>query len=123
MTHSPNKGRTMGIAMLLYMGMVAAFGLSSVFPLSFAILVVAGIGWSMMITLNQTLLQTHVEDAYRGRVLALHSMVGGFTPFGNLAMGVSAATFGVQASVVTFALMGFTCAAVLGLGSRRIREL
>ena len=72
----------------------------------------------MMVTLNQTLLQSHVEDVYRGRVLALYSMVGGFTPFGNLAMGVSAATFGVQASVVAFALMGFTLAAVLGLHGR-----
>jgi MFS family permease len=123
MSHSPHKGRTMSVAMLLYMGMVAAFGMSTVFPVSFLILVLAGVGWSMMVTLNQTLLQSHVEDVYRGRVLALHSMVGGFTPFGNLAMGITAATFGVQASVVAFAMIGFTCAAILGLGSRRIREL
>jgi MFS family permease len=123
MTHSRHKGRIMGIAMLLYMGMVAAFGISTFFPLSFAILVIAGIGWSMMVTLNQTLLQTHVDHAYRGRVLSLHAMVGGFTPFGNLAMGLSAGSFGVQASVTAFALAGFACAAVLAVGSRRIRGL
>jgi len=123
MTHSRVKGRTMGVAMLLYTGMVAAFGLSTFFPLSFAILVLAGIGWSMMVTLNQTLLQTYVDDAYRGRVLSLHSMVGGFTPFGNLGMGVSAGLFGVQASVVAFALAGFAASAVLAVGSRRIRGL
>ncbi len=123
MTHSAHKGRTMIAASLLYMGMVAAFGLSTVFPLSFAILVVAGIGWSMMITLNQTLLQTHVEDAYRGRVLALYTMANGLMPFGTLALGTSAAHFGVQASVFTFALMGMTATVILGLGSRRVREL
>jgi MFS family permease len=123
MTQSRWKGRTMGFAMLLYMGMVFLFALSTVFVLSFAILVVAGVGWSMMVTLNQTLLQINVEDAYRGRVLSLYSMAGGFTPFGNLAMGVSADAFGVQAAVAAFALTGFAFAAVLGLGSRRVRAL
>lgn len=123
MTHSPHKGRTMIAASMLYMGMVAAFGLSTVFPVSFAILVVAGIGWSMMVTLNQTLLQTHVEDIYRGRVLALYTMANGLMPFGTLAMGTTAAHFGVQGAVVVFALVGLTFTAVLGLGSRRVREL
>ena len=123
MTHSRKKGRTMGIAALLYMGMVALFALSTIFALSFAILVVAGVGWSMMVTLNQTLLQINIEDAFRGRVLSLYSMAGGFTPFGNLAMGASADAFGVQAAVAVFALTGFAFAAVLGLGSKRVRAL
>ena len=123
MTHSRWKGRTMGIASLLYMGMVFLFALSTIFALSFAILVVAGVGWSMMVTLNQTLLQINVEDAFRGRVLSLYSMAGGFTPFGNLAMGASADAFGVQAAVAVFALTGFAFAAVLGLGSKRVRAL
>lgn len=123
MTRSRWKGRTMGAAALLYMGMVALFALSTVFLLSFGILIVAGVGWSMMVTLNQTLLQINVDDAFRGRVLALYSMAGGFTPFGNLAMGASADAFGVQAAVVAFALTGFTVAAVLGIGSARVRRL
>jgi MFS family permease len=123
MTHSAHKGRTMIAASLLYMGMVAAFGLSTVFPLSFIILVIAGIGWSMMVTLNQTLLQIHVEDAYRGRVLALYTMANGLMPFGTLALGTSAAHFGVQVSVVVFAVGGFALTAALGFGSRRIRQL
>ncbi|MDO8615829.1 MAG: MFS transporter [Dehalococcoidia bacterium] len=123
MSHSRWKGRTMGAAALLYMGMVVLFALSTVFLLSFAILIVAGLGWSMMVTLNQTILQMGVEDAFRGRVLALYSMAGGFTPFGNLAMGASADAYGVQAAVVAFALVGFALAAVLGLGSARVRRL
>ncbi len=123
MTHSRHKGRAMGIASLLYMAMVALFALSTVFVLSFGILVVAGVGWSMMVTLNQTLLQLNVAGEYRGRVLSLYSMAGGFTPFGNLGMGASADAFGVQASVFAFALAGFVCAALLGLGSRRMRGL
>lgn len=123
MSGSKWKGRAMGAAALLYMGMVAVFALSTVFVLSFAILVLAGIGWSMMVTLNQTLLQINVEDAFRGRVLALYTMAGGLTPFGNLAMGASADYFGVQGAVFVFAVTGFSLAAILGLGSARVRRL
>ncbi len=123
MANSRWKGRTMAGAALLYMGMVFLFALSTIFLLSFAILIVAGVGWSMMVTLNQTLLQVNVEDAFRGRVLSLYTMAGGFTPFGNLTMGVSADAFGVQAAVAAFALTGFAFAAVLGLGSARVRRL
>ncbi len=120
---SRRKGLTMALAACAYMSMVFVFSLSTVFMLSFAILVVAGIGWSMMVTLNQTLLQLHVEDAFRGRVLSLYTMAGGFTPFGNLAMGSSASHFGVQPAVATFALIAFGLVVVLGLGSARIRRL
>jgi len=123
MSRSRWKGRAMGGAALLYMGMVALFALSTVFLLSFAILVVAGIGWSMMVTLNQTLLQMNVEDAFRGRVLSLYTMAGGLTPFGNLTMGLSAEQFGVQASVAAFALTGFVLAGALGIAAPRVRRL
>ncbi|MEX1193723.1 MAG: MFS transporter [Dehalococcoidia bacterium] len=123
MSESRWKGRTMGFASLLYMGMVFCFALSTVFVLSFAILVVAGVGWSMMVTLNQTLLQINVADAYRGRALSLYSMASGTTPFGNLAMGSAAGEFGVQAAVAVFALTGLACSVILGIGSKRVRAL
>ncbi len=62
-------------------------------------------------------------DEFRGRVLGQYSMAGGPTPFGNLGMGAAADTIGGQASVVIFELTGFAFAAVLGLGSARVRRL
>ncbi len=123
MASSKWKGRAMGGASLLYMAMVALFAVSTWFPLSFAILVIAGVGWSMMVTLNQTLLQLNLADAFRGRVLSLYTMAGGLSPFGNLAVGASADRFGPQESVVVFALAGFALAAIIGLGSRSVRNL
>lgn len=123
MSESRWKGRAMGAAALFYMGMVVLFALSTVFLLSFAILVVAGVGWSMMVTLNQTLLQMNVADEFRGRVLSLYSMSNGLMPFGNLTMGASADAFGVQAAVIVFAVTGFVLAGILGLGSERVRRL
>jgi MFS family permease len=123
MGDGPGKGRTMALAAVGYMSMVFLFALSTVFLLSFAILIVAGIGWCMMVTLNQTLLQIHVADAYRGRVLSLYTMVGGLTPFGVLAMGAAADTVGAQVAVAAFALTGAALAAFVGLASPRIRRL
>jgi MFS family permease len=119
-----NKGRVMSVAALLYMGMVACFAASPWFPLSFALLIVGGVGWSMMAILNQILLQLQIaDDAVRGRVMAFYTMSGGLTPFGNLAMGAIAGPAGVQAAVAAFAMTGFVLAGYLGLGSARIRRL
>ncbi len=123
MTNSRWKGRTMGAAACLYMACVTLFAFSNVFLLSFAILCVAGVGWSMMVTLNQTLLQLKVEDAYRARTLSLYSMAAGSTPFGNLGIGLTADIFGVQAAVAGFALTALTLATVLGIGSADVRRL
>ena len=119
-----NKGRVMSVAALLYMGMVACFAASPWFPLSFALLIIGGVGWSMMAILNQILLQLQIaDDAVRGRVMAFYTMSGGLTPFGNLALGAVAGPAGVQAAVAAFAMTGFVLAGYLGLGSRRIRRL
>lgn len=119
-----NKGLVMSIAALAYMGLVACFAASIWFPLSFSILIFAGVGWSMMAILNQILLQLHIaDDAMRGRVMTFYTMSNGLTPFGNLGMGIAADYAGVQMAVAAFALAGFVCAAYLGVGSRRIRGL
>jgi len=119
-----NKGRVMSVAALLYMGMVAFFAVSPWFPLSFALLIIGGVGWSMMAILNQILLQLQIaDDAVRGRVMAFYTMSGGLTPFGNLALGAVAGPAGVQGAVAAFAMTGFVLAGYLGLGSARIRRL
>jgi predicted MFS family arabinose efflux permease len=123
MSNSERKGLVMGLSACFYMIMVTLFALSSVFILSFIILIVAGVGWSMMVTLNQTLLQLNVADEYRGRVISLYTMAAGVTPFGNLSMGALADAQGVRVAVASFAMTGFALAAVLGIGSRRVRAL
>ncbi|MEX2159775.1 MAG: MFS transporter [Dehalococcoidia bacterium] len=123
MTNSKYKGRLMGISALVYMGLVAVFAASMWFALSFVVLIGAGIGWSMMVTLNQTLLQLHLADEFRGRVLAFYTMANGLTPFGSLALGSTADRFGVQQAIAAFALTGFVLAGYLGLGSARVRRL
>jgi MFS family permease len=118
-----SRGKTMALAALLYMGMVLAFSFSRAFGLSFAILVVAGIGWSLFVILNQTLLQLNLDDAFQGRGMALYSMAGGLTPFGNLGLGTASQRFGVPHSVAAFAATGLVLVAFAGIASRKIRRL
>jgi len=118
-----SRGKTMAMTALLYMGMVLAFSFSRLFVLSFAILVVAGIGWSLFVTLNQTLLQLNLDDAFQGRGMALYSMAGGLTPFGSLGLGAASQQFGVPHSVAVFAATGLVLAALAGVASRKIRRL
>jgi hypothetical protein len=56
-------------------------------------------------------------------MVSLYRMASGVTPFGNLGMGTAAHEFGVQNAVAGFAVTAFMCAAVLGIGSRRVRAL
>jgi MFS family permease len=117
------KGLAMTLAAALYMGMVALFSQSALLPLSFACLVVAGVGWSLMVGLNQALVQLRLPEEMRGRGLGLYNLGPGLGPLGNLAMGGSAQWLGVQTAVASFALSGLGLALLLGLGSRQVRQL
>ncbi|MER3420551.1 MAG: hypothetical protein C4290_08535 [Chloroflexota bacterium] len=106
-----------------YMTMVAAFACSPWFLLAFACLVAAGVANSIQNTLNNTLIQLAVSDAYRGRVSALYFMTGGLTPFGSLAMGTAITTLGPQPAVAAFALTAAAVIAALSATSPRLRRL
>ena len=81
------RGRTMLLTALAFGLLVVAFAQSRWLPL--ALLFVVGIGLSdaAYATLNGTLVQTTVDDAYRGRVMALYSLLWGLTPIGSLEEG------------------------------------
>jgi MFS family permease len=94
----------------------AGFGVSLVlfsqsrwFWLSVALLV--PVGFSMMVQMGSTntLIQAMVPDRYRGRVMAVYSMMFmGMAPFGALLAGVLAGSIGAPATV---ALGGAACMA------------
>ncbi len=117
------KGMAMGGAALLYMGMVALFAQSRWPAFAFATLVTGGMGWSMMVSLNQTLVQLHLGDAFRGRGLSLYNLGSGLTPLGNLAMGGVAHMIGVPMAVTSFALAAMALSAAVGLASAQVRKL
>jgi MFS family permease len=92
---------------LLIVAGVGLFGLTIVFYalsanviLSCLLIGLLGLIASTYATLNDTLVQTLVDDAYRGRVLSVYSMLWGLTPIGGLIGGAMANVVGVQAALV-----------------------
>src|SRR5204863_134529 len=86
-------------------------------PLSVAALV--GVGWGGMVLYNSanTLLQLHVPDALRGRVMSIYSLIMfGEMPLGALWAGTLAQFIGAPQTLVVSALI----ALVFGHGARFI---
>jgi MFS family permease len=118
------KGAISSVALVAYMTMILAFSFSRLYYLSLFLLIVAGLGLVVFTTFNQTLLQMHVEDEYRGRVLALYSLAQGLSPFGSLAMGFVASEFlGTPHTISAFCIAAMVLALLSGLGSKEIRGL
>lgn len=101
-------GRVIVAATLLFGIGLIVFSLVSVFWLSLLLLVVVGCGWMVLIAASNTALQTLVENAMRGRVMSLFSMMlVGLAPFGSLIAGWTADQIGAPLVV---AVGGGLCA-------------
>jgi MFS family permease len=74
---------------------VLCFALSQNVYLSLVIIFLLGLIVAFYGTLSDTLLQTKLDENYRGRVLAVYSMFWGLTPIGALEAGWLANRYGV----------------------------
>jgi MFS family permease len=99
------------------------FGLSHNFYLSCTILFVQGVLADLYGSMNDTLVQTVTEDAYRGRVMAVYSMIWGLTPIGNLEGGTLAYFFGVQVALATNGVLVVCFGLLLWRFLHRVRRL
>ncbi len=83
-----------------------------------------GMGLVVFSTFNQTLLQLHVEDDYRGRVLSLYAMAQGLNALGALMMGFVASQFlGTAHAIAAFCVVALVLAAASGVASKEIRSV
>lgn len=81
-------------ALLMGSGLLG-FSLSTYLPLSLACLFAVGLGGILQVASSNTIIQTLVEDAKRGRVMSIFTMSFlGMTPFGNLMAGSLAEKIG-----------------------------
>jgi MFS family permease len=119
-----HRGAIASVALLVYMTMILSFSFSRHYYLSLLLLIMGGMGLVIFSTFNQTLLQLHVEDDYRGRVLSLYTMSQGLNPLGALVMGFVASEFlGTPHAIAAFCILAMVLAAASGLASREIRSL
>jgi MFS family permease len=90
-------GRLLQRAAYAFSILLIALALSSSVWLSAALLVTVGFTMILNNAVSNTLLQTIVPDAFRGRVMAAYALVFiGFSPIGQLLGGMVASRFGVQ---------------------------
>lgn len=109
-------GRWITYAALGFGGSMIVFSLSRSFLLSAALLIPVGFSMMLQMASSNTLIQTMVPDALRGRVMAFYSMMLlGMAPFGSLFAGAVANRVGAP---LTVAIGGVIClggAAIFGL--------
>jgi MFS family permease len=99
---------TFGICLIL-------FSRSQWLPLSMALLVPAGFSLMVQMSGSNTLIQSMVPDALRGRVMAVYSMMFmGMAPFGALYAGSMATKIGAPATVLCAGLACIVGGAVFG---------
>lgn len=124
LSHRGLGGRWLMIGMFFYPAMVLVFTGTRVLPLS--LIALMGVGWGGMVLYNManTLLQLHVSDALRGRVMSMYSLVmfGGM-PLGALGAGTVANVLGAPLTLAVSGLIALAFAVFFSIGVPQLREL
>ena len=108
--------------MLVGVGLVA-FSASNSYWLSVLLLGVVGLGQAGRMSLSNILIQSHVEDAYRGRVMALYMMEFSLMSVSVFLVGILASEIGPQLAVGLSAVGLLLLVSFLLLFSPRYRGL
>ncbi len=115
------KGRTLVAGGTSFGVALALFASSRTFPLSLALVALAGCAMIFNNALTNTLLQTLVPDELRGRVMGFYSFVFvGLAPLGALQAGALAEHFGAPWAV---AVGGTITALAMAVAAWRVVEL
>jgi MFS family permease len=118
------RGRWLAWAMFGFPFALAAFANNVNYPLALVLALWLGAGYMLVFTLINTLLQTNVPDAIRGRVMALYTLTFfGFAPFGNLALGALAEVWGLSVAISISALLTLGLAAGVIAAAPQLRKL
>jgi MFS family permease len=117
------RGRLVLGGMIGFGVALLCLGLSSNFLLSCAILIIMTLLAALYGSLNDTLVQTETTDEYRGRVLAVYSMIWGLTPIGSVQAGALARAFGVQAALATNGILVICFGLFLWRALENVRRL
>ena len=101
-----------------------AFSFTSSYPLSLILAYGLGVGFMVQFTTINTLLQTRVDDDFRGRVMGLYTITFfGFAPFGNLLIGFLGEKIGLSIAMSLFALCSLILSRVVLSGTPEIQKL
>ncbi len=108
------RGRWLFAANILFPIMLSAFVFNTLLPVSYVLEFFMGAAFMIEYTMINTLLQTRVDDVMRGRVMALYTLTFlGFTPFGNLGLGILSDRIGLSYAVTIFAAISLVLSQIV----------
>jgi MFS family permease len=97
-----NAGRAMLVSVVIFGVATIAFGASTLFPFSLAMMFVMGVTDNVSVIVRHTLVQVLTPDAMRGRVSAINGMfIAMSNELGDIEAGVVARLLGPVFSVVS----------------------
>lgn len=100
-----HRGKLLVITNIAFPLILIAFSFTASFPLALLFAYGLGLGFMVQFTTINTLLQTRVQDDFRGRVMGLYTITFfGFAPFGNLLIGFLGEKIGLGIAMTMFAL-------------------
>jgi MFS family permease len=118
------RGKLLVATNIAFPIVLIAFAFTSTLPLSLVLAFGLGTGFMLQFTTINTLLQTRVEDDFRGRVMGLYTITFfGFAPFGNLMMGYLGQKLGLGIAMALFAITSLLLSTLLLIKTPEIREL
>jgi MFS family permease len=100
-----HRRRVMMFALIGFGVSLIAFSFSHWLWASAAALAVAGLSQQVYMSLNNTLIQESVDDAYRGRVLSTMFLNRGMVPLGSMIAGVGASLVGAPITIGVMAAL------------------
>jgi MFS family permease len=103
--HRLRLGRLMLFGLIGFGAALVIFSLSGWFWVSVLALIGVGIGQQVYMASNNALIQTNVEEEYRGRIVSTLFLNRSMVPLGTMLAGIGTAVFGVQATVASMAAM------------------
>ncbi len=122
--YAGHRGRWLTIGTFVYPLVLLVFAAVRTVPLSVVVLV--GVGWGGMLVFNManTLVQSHVSDELRGRVMSIYSLTffGGM-PLGALWSGALGNSIGAPLAIVVGAVIVLGCAILLWILMPQVRRL
>ncbi len=119
-----HKGKLLLFSAMLFSFSLVIFSLSRTFILSTLALGILGFASVTAIALVNTILQTSVEDNYRGRVMSVFMITfAGMMPFGHLIAGSLASVKGVSFAVLAGGIVCAVFFTLVALFHRDILEI
>ena len=123
MTHGM-RGKLLVLTNIAFPLILIAFSFTSLLWLSLLFAYGLGMGFMVQFTTINTLLQTRVDDEFRGRVMALYTITFfGFAPFGNLLIGYLGQIMELAIAMTLFALCSLVLSRIVLMRTPEIQKL